>query len=79
MEQRPRVVRDIIFMYVMLYNMLRTHQGEAHRVPTPEAALQNEQVVYLSNDNYRNPSRVARLQQELLKDDFSHVGALAVQ
>ena len=27
MEQRPRVVRDTVFTCVVLYNMLRTHQG----------------------------------------------------
>ena len=78
MEQRTRVVRDIVFTCV-LHNILRTHQGEADRAPTPEAALQNEQVVYVSDDNYRNPWREARHQQELLKDYFSRVGALAVQ
>ena len=79
MEQRPRVVRDIVFTCVLLHNILRTHQGEADRAPTPEAALQNKQVVYVSDDNYRNPSREARHQQELLKDYFSHVWALTVQ
>ena len=33
MEQRPRVVRDTVFM--SLDNMLRTHQGGADRAPTP--------------------------------------------
>ena len=28
MEQKPRVVRDIVFMCVVLHNMLRSHQGE---------------------------------------------------
>ena len=44
MEQRPRVVRNIVFMYVVLHNMPRTHQGRADRAPTPAndvAAQQN--------------------------------------
>ena len=59
--------------------MLRTHQGGADRASTPGndiANLQNEQVVYLSDDNCRNPSREAKHQRELLKDCFSQVGAL---
>ena len=53
--------------------MLRTHQGRADRAPTPGndvAAQQNEQVVYVPNENYRNPSRGTKHQQELLKDYF---------
>ena len=36
--------------------MLKTHQGEADREPTQAddiVALQNEQVVYVPDDNYR--------------------------
>ena len=35
MEQRPKVVRDIVLICVVLHNMLRTHQGRADRPPTP--------------------------------------------
>ena len=35
MEQRPRVVRDIVFTCVVLHTMLRTHQRGAVRAPTP--------------------------------------------
>ena len=35
MEQRPKVVRDIVLTYVVLHNMLRTHQGSVVRAPTP--------------------------------------------
>ena len=58
MEQRPRALRDIVFTCVMLHNMVGTHQGGAERAPTPVndvTALQNEWVVYVPNDNYRNP------------------------
>ena len=66
----------------MLHNMLRKHQGGSGRAPTPKnslAALQSEQVVYVPNDNYRNPSREAKNQSELLKDYFNHMVALAGQ
>ena len=52
MEQRPRIVRDIVCTCVVLHNMLRTHQGRADRVSTTAndvAALQNEQLVYVPN------------------------------
>ena len=59
-----------------------TQLGEdgAVRAPTPANdvdALQNEQVVYVPNDNYRNPTRETKHQQELLKDYFSHLEAFA--
>ena len=82
MEQRPRVVRDIVFTCVVLHNMLRTCYGGADRAPTPAnvvAAKQNEQAVYVPNENYRNLLREAKHQQELVKDYFNHVGALAGQ
>ena len=62
--------------------MLRAYQGRAHRAPTPVndvAALRKEQVVYVPDDNYRNPLREAKHQRDLLKDYFNHVGALAGQ
>ena len=49
MEQRPKVVRDIVVTCVVLYNMLRGHQGGADRPPTladdiqPPQADQGEQ------------------------------------
>ena len=65
MEQRPRVVRYIVYTWLVLHNMLRTHQGRKNRVPTPGndvAALRNEQAVYVPNDNYRNRSREVKHQ-----------------
>ena len=47
--------------------------GWPERVPTPGndvTAQQYEQVVYMPNENYRNPLREASQQQELLKDYF---------
>ena len=43
------------------------------------AALQNEQVVYVTDDNYRNPLREAKHQRDLLKDYFNHVDSLTWQ
>ena len=65
MEQMPKVVGDIVFTYVVLHKMLSTHQGGADGAPTPAndlAALQNEQVMYGPDDNYRNPTREAKHQ-----------------
>ena len=59
------VIRDILFTYVVLHNMLKTHQGSADRAPTPGndiAAQQNEQEVYVPNENYMNPSREVKHQ-----------------
>ena len=53
------------FTCVVLHNMLRTHQAREDGAPTPAndvVALQNEQVVYVPHDNYRNPSREAKHQ-----------------
>ena len=61
MEQWPRVVRDIVYTCVMLYNMMKTHQG-AERAPKPRNAgegLQNNQAACVPNENCRNPSSEA--------------------
>ena len=82
MEQRPRVVIVTVFTCVVWHNMLKTHHGGADRASTPAneaVALQNEQVVYFPNENYRNHSREAKHQCEQLKDYFNDVGALAGQ
>ena len=78
MEQRPWDFRQIVFMCVVLHNMLRTQSG----APTPGndgATLQNEQVVHVANENYRNPLREAKQQQGLLNNYSNHVGALSGQ
>ena len=81
MKQKPKVVRDIVLTCVVLH-MLRTHHGEGTRAPALAddiAALQNEQAVYVPNENYINSLREAKYQRELLKDYFNHIGALAGQ
>ena len=42
MEQRPKVVRDIVLTCVALHNMLRSHQGGADRPPTPADNIQED-------------------------------------
>ena len=82
MEQRLRVVRDIVFLCLVLYNMLMTHQGRADKAPTPindVAIQQNKQAVYVPNEHYMNPSREAKHQREQLKDFYIHMGVLALQ
>ena len=54
MEKRLKVVIDIVFTFVVLHNMLRTHQHGTDRSPNPAnnvAAIQNEQVMYVPNEN----------------------------
>ena len=58
-----------------------THQSRLDRAPTPAddiAAIANEPVVYVPDENCRNPLREAKHQRELLQDYFYH-GALARQ
>ena len=57
-EQRPKVVRNIVLTYFVLHNMLRTHQSGIDRTPTPAddiAFIENEPVVYVPDDNHSNP------------------------
>ena len=75
MEQRPRV-KDIVFTCLVLH-MLRTHQGTADRAQAPAndvAAQQNKQGVYVPNENYRNPSRIATHQREGLIQTHGGMG-----
>ena len=62
-----------------MHNMTRTHQGGADRAPTAKndvATQHNEQEVYVPNENYRNPSKQAKHQRELLQSSggISYVG-----
>ena len=48
MEQRPKDVRDIVYVLFVLHNMLRTQQGRVARKPKPKdevPAIVNEPVV----------------------------------
>ena len=60
-----RIIRDIVFTCVVWHNMPRTHQGGADSAPTAVndvAALQNEEALYVPNENYSNPLREAKPQ-----------------
>ena len=60
MLQMPKVLKDIVFTCVVLHNMQRTQRGGADKTPTPGndvVVLRNEQMVYVPDDNYKNPLR----------------------
>ena len=66
MEQRPKVVRDIVLTCVVLQNMLRSHQGGADRPNTPADDIQppqGNQGEQRHHENLRNPSRDRTLLQ----------------
>ena len=82
MEQRQKIFVDIVLTCVVLHNMLRSYQEEAYRPPTPADDIQpphNDQGEQTQDENVRNPSREAKHQQNLLKDYFNNLGALAGQ
>ena len=61
MDQRPKVVRDIVLTCVVLHNMLRNHQGGAARPPTPA-------------DNIQPPKRMTRGSRGKMKMSQIHRG-----
>ena len=69
------VVRDTVLTYGVLHNTLRSKPITGNNA----VALQKEQAVYVPIENYRNPLREAKLQRDLLKDYFNHMGALPGQ
>ena len=82
MEQRPKVVRDIVLTCVVLHNMLRSRQGAADRPLTSAANIQPPQADQGEqghHENLRNPSREAKHQRDLLKNCFNRMEALAGQ
>ena len=62
MEQRPKVVRDIVLTCVVLYNMLRSHQGGADRPPTTADDIVAPQADQGHHENLRNPLGEAKHQ-----------------
>ena len=66
MEQRPKVLRDIVLTCVVLHNMLRSHQWAADRPPTPAEDIQPPQADQGEqghHENLRNPSREANINE----------------
>ena len=80
MEQRPKVVRDIVLTCVLLHNMLRSHRGE-----------QTDHSLQLKTYNHHRQTRGTGTSRKFQKpieggqtsttptDYFNHVGALAGQ
>ena len=82
MEQRPKVVRDIVLTCVVLHSMLRSYKVAVDKPPTPADNTQppqGDQGEERHQENFRNPLREAKHQQDLLKDYFNHVGMLTGQ
>ena len=48
-EQRSKIVRDIVLTCVVLHNMLRRHQGGVERPPTPADDIQMPQADQADN------------------------------
>ena len=79
MQQRPKVVRDIVFTCVMLHNMLRSHQdgtGRALISANDVAALRNEQVVYVPDNRQESfeGGITSRGPTERLLQSCGHIG-----
>ena len=82
MEQRPKVVKDIVLMCVVLHSMLRCQVGGPDRPPMTADDIQPAKADQADNtpvENFRNLSKEAKHQIDLLKDYFNHLEALAVQ
>ena len=82
MEQRLKVVRGIVLTCVVLHNVLRSHQGGSARPPTPADNIlppQADQAEQGQNEKFRNPSREAKHQRDLLKDYINNLVTLAGQ
>ena len=82
-EQTPKVVRDIVLTCVVLHKGPEAIRGGGtDRPPTLADDIQppqGDQGEQRPQENFRNPSREAKHQQDLLKDYFNHMGALAGQ
>ena len=56
MEQRSKVVGNIVLIFVVLHNMLRIHQSRPDRAPTPANDVAN-MWLYVPDNNYRDRSK----------------------
>ena len=78
-EQRTEIVKDIVFTCVVLHNMLRRHQDGVGRPPIPADNIQVPSVDQAGNgpnENFINPLREVKHQQDLLTDYTNTLGAL---
>ena len=62
MEQRPKVVRDLVLTCVVMYDMLRTHQVRVARAPTPADEI-TKYILFI----FQNGLKLKRLQAFNLK------------
>ena len=53
MEQRPKVMRDIVLTCVVLYNMLRSHRGEQTDHPLQRTTYNHHRQTRGNRDNMR--------------------------
>ena len=75
MEQRAKVVSHYFYMCVPQYAEHTPGQSrQGTNPPNDVVDLRNEQVVYVPDDNYKNPLRKAKHQRHLLQDYFNHMG-----
>ena len=62
MEERPKVVRDIVLTCVVLQNMMRSHQVGADRPPTPVDDIQPPQAdqgdIIVTSETHRGRANV---------------------
>ena len=82
MEQRPKVVRDIVWTCVAQHVENTPRQTRQGTPADDIAAIPMETEVYVpdeNHENHRNPMREAKHQQALLKDYFNNVSTLAGQ
>ena len=71
MEQRPKVVRDIVLTRVVLYNMLRGHQGGGH--------LHQRMTFKHHNLTRWSRDRIKTLETHRGRPNINNLGALAGQ
>ena len=81
MEQRPKVVRHCFNMCCVGQHAEDTPRWNRQGTTPADdiAAIANEPVVYVPDENHSNPSREARHLRDPLKDYFNPAGVLSGQ
>ena len=71
MEQRPKVVRDIVSTCVVLHNMLRSHQVVADRPPTPADKHHRQTIgnrnIIVTSETHRGRPNINETSERLLQ------------